>query len=48
MDLAKKLNINGTPFFLVGDHVFAGGYENLAELLAGHVADVRKTGCSYC
>lgn len=48
MDLAKKLNVGGTPFFLVGDHVVAGGYENLSELLAGHVADVRKTGCSYC
>lgn len=48
MDLAKKLGVGGTPFFLVGDHVVAGGYENLAELLAGHVADVRKSGCSYC
>lgn len=48
MDLAKKLNVGGTPFFLVGDHVVAGGYENLAELLTGHVADVRKSGCSYC
>jgi protein-disulfide isomerase len=48
MDLAKKLNVGGTPFFLVGDHVVAGGYENLSELLAGHVADVRKNGCSYC
>lgn len=48
MDLAKKLNVGGTPYFLVGDHVVAGGYENLSELLAGHVADVRKSGCSYC
>lgn len=48
MDLAKKLGVGGTPFFLVGDHVVAGGYENLSELLAGHVADVRKSGCSYC
>lgn len=48
LDLAKKLGVGGTPFFLVGDHVVAGGYENLTELLAGHVADVRKTGCSYC
>jgi protein-disulfide isomerase len=48
MDLAKKLGVGGTPFFLVGDHVVAGGYENLSELLAGHVAEVRKAGCSYC
>lgn len=48
LELAKKLNVGGTPFFLVGDHVVAGGYENLGELLAGHVADVRKAGCSYC
>lgn len=48
MELAKKLGVGGTPFFLVGDHVVAGGYDNLDQLLAGHIADVRKSGCSYC
>lgn len=48
MDLAKKLGVGGTPFFLVGDHVVAGGYDNLDQLLSQHVADVRKSGCSYC
>lgn len=48
MDLAKKLGVGGTPYFLVGDHIVAGGYENLSEILMGHVADVRKAGCSYC
>lgn len=48
MDLATKLNINGTPFFMVGDQVIPGVYDNLSGILAGHVADVRKNGCSYC
>lgn len=48
LELAKKLNVGGTPFFLVGDHIVAGGYDNLSELLLKHVKDVRKSGCSYC
>lgn len=48
LELAKKLNVGGTPFFLVGDHIVAGGYDNLGELLLKHVKDVRKSGCSYC
>ena len=47
--LAQKMGINGTPHFLVGDKVIAGAPENLAEVLAGNIADVRKAGgCKVC
>lgn len=47
--LAQKMGISGTPHFLVGDKVIAGAPENLAEVLAGHVSDVRKAGgCKIC
>lgn len=47
-DLAKKMAINGTPHFLVGDKAIGGAPENLYELLEGYVTDLRKTGCNYC
>jgi protein-disulfide isomerase len=47
-DLAAKLGINGTPHFLVGDKSIAGAPESLLTQLNGHIADLRKTGCSYC
>ena len=46
--LAKKMGINGTPHFLVGDQAVGGAPDNLYDLLAGHVADFRKSGCAYC
>lgn len=47
--LAQKMGISGTPHFLVGDKVIAGAPENLQEVLAGNVADVRKAGgCKVC
>ncbi|MGQ0672554.1 MAG: DsbA family protein [Hyphomicrobium sp.] len=46
--LAKKMGINGTPHFLVGDRTVGGAPENLFELLEAHVAELRKSGCSYC
>lgn len=46
--LAKTLSINGTPHFLVGDRAIGGAPENLHEMLAKHVAELRKDGCSYC
>ncbi len=47
--LAQKMGINGTPHFLVGDKTIAGAPENLAEVLAGNIADVRKAGgCKVC
>lgn len=47
-ELAKKLSINGTPHFLVGDRAIGGAPDNLADLLEQHVVELRKTGCSYC
>ena len=47
-ELAQKMNINGTPHFLVGDRSVGGAPENLTETLAGHIAELRKAGCSYC
>jgi len=47
-ELAKKLAINGTPHFLVGDQAIGGAPENLYDLLSKNVADLRKSGCSYC
>lgn len=47
-NLAQTLSINGTPHFLVGDRAIGGAPENLHEMLAKHVAELRKEGCSYC
>jgi protein-disulfide isomerase len=46
--LATKMGINGTPHFLVGDQSIGGAPEDLYDLLSKDVADLRKTGCSYC
>jgi protein-disulfide isomerase len=47
-NLAQKMGIQGTPHFLVGDKAIAGAPQNLLEVMTGHVADVRKNGCSVC
>ena len=47
-NLAQKMGIQGTPHFLVGDRAIAGAPQNLLELISGHVAEVRKTGCKVC
>lgn len=47
-ELAQKMGINGTPHFLVGDRSVGGAPENLTETLAGHIAELRKSGCNYC
>lgn len=46
--LAKKMQINGTPHFLVGDKSIPGAPEDLHNQLEGLVADFRKSGCGYC
>jgi protein-disulfide isomerase len=46
--LAKKMGVNGTPHFLVGDRAIPGAPEDLFEQLTKHVAELRKSGCSYC
>ncbi len=47
-ELAKKMNINGTPHFLVGDEAIGGAPENLLEMLKEKVAAFRAKGCTYC
>lgn len=47
-ELARKLSINGTPHFLVGDRAIGGAPENLYDVLETHVTELRKSGCSYC
>ena len=47
-DLAKKMGVNGTPHFLVGDRAIPGAPDDLYEQLSNHVAELRKSGCSYC
>ncbi len=46
MELATKLNINGTPAFIIGDDIIPGalGY----KVLNGIIAKVRKDGCKHC
>ena len=46
--LANNLGILGTPHFFVGDRSVPGAPDNLFDLLSRHVADLRRTGCSYC
>jgi protein-disulfide isomerase len=46
--LATKMGIQGTPHFIVGEHIIPGAPENLAELLNKNIADVRKDGCKVC
>lgn len=46
--LARKMNINGTPHFLIGSEAIGGAPENLVALLTNKVAELRKEGCGYC
>ena len=47
-DLARKMGIQGTPHFLVGDRAIPGAPGNLLDHIRGHAADLRKNGCSVC
>jgi protein-disulfide isomerase len=46
--LAKKMGVNGTPHFLVGDRAIPGAPEDLYQQLSTNVQELRKEGCSYC
>jgi protein-disulfide isomerase len=46
--LAKKMGVNGTPHFLMGDRAIPGAPEDLYDQLERNVTDLRKQGCSYC
>ena len=47
-ELAKKMGINGTPHFLVGDKSIPGAPEDLHNQLEGLVTEFRKSGCNFC
>ena len=40
--LAKKMGVNGTPHFLIGDRAIAGAPEDLYDQLAKNVGELRK------
>ena len=46
--LAKKMGVNGTPHFLIGDRAIAGAPDDLYDQLERNVTELRKQGCSYC
>ncbi len=43
--LADRLNVEGVPFYLVGDRPLPGSSEDLYAVLTAGVADVRQHGC---
>ena len=45
-DLAKKLNLQGTPLYLIGDRMVAGAPDDLFDQLKAKVAEVRQKGCA--
>ncbi|MGE5267888.1 MAG: DsbA family protein [Deltaproteobacteria bacterium] len=46
--LARKMNITGTPHFLVGNEAIGGAPDDLLDILTTKIAALRKTGCAYC
>ncbi len=44
-DLAQKLGLQGTPLYLIGDHVVPGAPDDLYDQLTKNVADIRAKGC---
>jgi protein-disulfide isomerase len=48
MALSKKIGINGTPHFLVGDKSIPGAPDDLHDQLEKLVTEFRKNGCSTC
>lgn len=48
LTLAKKLGVNGTPHFLVGDKAIPGAPDDLHDQLETLVTEFRKNGCSTC
>jgi len=45
-DLAQKLNLQGTPLYLIGDRVLPGAPDDLYDQLKANVAEVREKGCA--
>jgi protein-disulfide isomerase len=46
--LARKMNISGTPHFLIGSEAIGGAPEDLLDQLTAKIATLRQSGCSYC
>jgi len=44
--LAEKMGLQGTPFYLVGDRSIPGAPDDLYDVFVKKVADVRKNGCT--
>ena len=44
-ELAQKLELQGTPFYLVGDRTIPGAPEDLHDQLVEKVKEVREKGC---
>ncbi|HSD93333.1 MAG TPA: DsbA family protein [Methyloceanibacter sp.] len=44
-DLAVKLGLQGTPFYLIGDRNVPGAPDDLYDQLTAKVAEVREQGC---
>jgi protein-disulfide isomerase len=45
-ELAQKVDLEGTPMFLIGDRVIAGAPDDLFDQLKARVAEVRQNGCA--
>ena len=45
-DLAQKLNLQGTPLYVIGDQVIAGAPDDLFDQFKAKVAEVRRKGCA--
>jgi protein-disulfide isomerase len=46
--LARKMNISGTPHFLIGSEAIGGAPEDLLDQLTAKIATLRQSGCAYC
>ena len=44
-ELAQKLGLQGTPLYLIGDHIVPGAPDDLYDQLTAKVAEVREKGC---
>ncbi|MBM3544445.1 MAG: DsbA family protein [Alphaproteobacteria bacterium] len=47
-ELAQKLGLQGTPYYLIGDQTIPGAPEDLYDRLSEKVAEVREKGCKIC
>lgn len=48
-ELARKMGIQGTPHFIVGDRAIAGAPTDLLKQIETHVGELRKSGgCPVC